>query len=61
MTEILGVLAFAGLFALFGALRPRAGCSGDPAGCDRCDAACTIDIPTDGERERSDPHLEVHR
>ena len=50
MTEILAVLAFAGLFAVFGVLRPRAGCSGDPAGCGRCGETCTKDARNDRGR-----------
>jgi hypothetical protein len=61
MTEILAVLAFAGLFALFGVLRPRAGCSGDPAGCGRCGEICTKKHRNDRGREQPDPPLEVHR
>lgn len=61
MTEILAVLAFAGLFALFGVLRPRAGCSGDPAGCGRCGEICTKKHRNDRGREQPEPPLEVHR
>jgi hypothetical protein len=61
MTEILAVLAFAGLFALFGLIRPRAGCSGDPTGCSRCGEKCTKDRRNDRGRESPDPPLEVHR
>ncbi len=61
MTEIIAMLAFAGLFALFGVLRPRAGCSGDPAGCGRCGETCTTDKRNDRGRERPEPPLEVHR
>ena len=62
MTEILAaVLAFAGLFALFGVLRPRVGCSGDPAGCGRCGEICTRKHRNDRGREHPEPPLEVHR
>jgi hypothetical protein len=61
ITEIFAVLAFAGLFALFGVLRPRAGCSGDPAGCGRCGETCTKDRRNDRGREQPEPPLEVHR
>ena len=61
MTEILAVLAFAGLFVLFGLLRLRTGCSGDPAGCGRCGETCTKDHRKNRGRERPAPHLEVHR
>jgi hypothetical protein len=61
MTEILAVLAFAGLFALFGLVRPRTGCSGDPAGCGRCGETCTKDARNDRGRETPDPPLEVYR
>ncbi|MEJ2371573.1 MAG: hypothetical protein P8Y07_12090 [Gemmatimonadales bacterium] len=61
MNEILAVLAFAALFALFGVLRLRAGCSGDPAGCGRCGEICTKEPRNDRGREQPDPSLEVHR
>jgi hypothetical protein len=38
--ELLSILGFAALFALFGVLRLRTGCSSDPSSCGRCTDAC---------------------
>ena len=68
MTEVFAVLAFAALFAVFGLVRPRAGCSGDPAGCGRCGETCTKDRSNklrndlqERGRRPADPPREVHR
>jgi hypothetical protein len=66
ITELVAVLAFGGLFALFGLLRPRAGCSSDPSSCGRCTGSCTRPrreaVGGDrGREEPGDPLLEVDR
>ncbi len=38
--ELLSILGFAVLFALFGVLRQRTGCSSDPSSCGRCSGSC---------------------
>ena len=51
--ELLSIVAFAALFAIFGVLRLRTGCSSDPSSCSKCSGWCV-------KRDRTDATRKVH-